>query len=598
MNSDKKKILGIEISKFVIFFIVFIVVFFHIFFTHNRKNLGQWEYPIWSDAAAYFVYLPATFIYNYDGSKMPENISAMTGDGFSIENDNIVTKVAMGVAILQAPFYAISYIISDIFNINDDGFGKVYIYGLGIGAAFYFTLGLLFLYLFLKRRYPKSVSFITLLLIIFGTNLYYYTYEKFLYSHLYSFFIFSTSLYIIDKLINTNFKKAIYIALFGIILSLAFLVRYTNPIFIVLMLLFLDIDSWQALKQRLKSIFNFKFISITAISFIIILIPQMFYWHYLTGNFLYYSYGNEGFNWLEPKFLEFFFSPNNGAFIYTPLYIIILIYAIIMSIKQEKNGLFIFCIFVIASYIFASWWSWSYGCSLGKRPFVELTPIFGICIASLVDKITQFKKPIISIIISLILLFSTLFSFSLNLHYAGCSFVSDTWDWNEYKLIINRSRFPLIRFHKFQYSTDFEYFNNELNYPFIFNTNLITKTDSAYSGKNVCRLSPDDLFSFTYRRDFGTITVKDSCNVDFNIKYFFPNIDSNKLNAYLVIQVEEMDSAVYYASQKLEPIPNKWLDANINVNLPNFPNYFVLVAYVLNDSSTVLLDDFNLTVRF
>ena len=364
------------------------------------------------------------------------------------------------------------------------------------------------------------------------------------------------------------------------------------------MLLFLDIDSWQALKQRLKSIFNFKFISFTAISFIIILIPQMFYWHYLTGNFLYYSYGNEGFNWLEPKFLEFFFSPNNGAFIYTPLYIIILIYAIIMSIKKEQNGLLIFCIFVIASYIFASWWSWSYGCSLGKRPFVELTPIFGICIASLVDKIIQFKKPIISIILSLILLFSTLFSFSLNLHYAGCSFVSDTWDWNEYKLIVNRSRFPLIRFHKFQYSTDFEYFNNELNYPFIFNTNLTTKTGSAYSGKNVCRLSPDDLFSFTYRRDFSTITVKDSSNVDFNIKYFFPNIDSNKLNAYLVIQVEEMDSAVYYASQKLEPIPNKWLDANINVNLPNFPNYFVLVAYVLNDSSTVLLDDFKLTVRF
>ncbi|HOY91338.1 MAG TPA: hypothetical protein PK891_06450, partial [Bacteroidales bacterium] len=118
MNSDKKKILGIEISEFVIFFIVFIVVFFHIFFTHNRRNLGQWEYPIWADAAAYFVYLPATFIYNYDGSKMPENISAMTGDGFSIENDKIVTKVAMGVAILQAPFYAFSYLIANIFNIN------------------------------------------------------------------------------------------------------------------------------------------------------------------------------------------------------------------------------------------------------------------------------------------------------------------------------------------------------------------------------------------------------------------------------------------------------------------------------------------------
>jgi len=55
---------------------------------------------------------------------------------------------------------------------------------------------------------------------------------------------------------------------------------------------------------------------------------------------------------------------------------------------------------------------------------------------------------------------------------------------------------------------------------------------------------------------------------------------------------------VYYASQKLESIQNKWLDANINVNLPNFPNYFVLVAYVLNDSSTILLDDFKIRIKF
>ena len=35
---------------------------------------------------------------------MPENIPAMTGDGFSIENDKIVTKVAMGVAIRKLHF--------------------------------------------------------------------------------------------------------------------------------------------------------------------------------------------------------------------------------------------------------------------------------------------------------------------------------------------------------------------------------------------------------------------------------------------------------------------------------------------------------------
>ena len=165
-------------------------------------------------------------------------------------------------------------------------------------------------------------------------------------------------------------------------------------------------------------------------------------------------------------------------------------------------------------------------------------------------------------------------------------------------MIINRSKFPLIRFHKYDYFTDFENFNNELYYTFIFNTNLITKSDTAYSGQQVCKLNPNDQYSFTYRRDFRTITVKDCSNVDFSIKYFFPNSDLNKLDAYLVIQVEEMDSVVYYTSKKLEPIPNKWIDANIEVGLPKFPNYFVLVAYVLNDSSTVLLDNFKLTVRF
>ena len=59
----KKKILGIKISESVIFFIVFVAVFFHIFFTHNRKNLGQWEYPIWADAAdILFTFLLHLFI--------------------------------------------------------------------------------------------------------------------------------------------------------------------------------------------------------------------------------------------------------------------------------------------------------------------------------------------------------------------------------------------------------------------------------------------------------------------------------------------------------------------------------------------------------
>ena len=48
-------------------------------------------------------------------------------------------------------------------------------------------------------------------------------------------------------------------------------------------------------------------------------IPQLLYWKTVTGNYLFYSYADEGFFFLNPQILKGLFSYRNGWLIYSPV---------------------------------------------------------------------------------------------------------------------------------------------------------------------------------------------------------------------------------------------------------------------------------------
>ncbi len=52
------------------------------------------------------------------------------------------------------------------------------------------------------------------------------------------------------------------------------------------------------------------------------------------------------------------FSPNNGLFLYSPFYFVIIASLIYMIRKGIKNGVFILVLFLVISYVFSSWWDW------------------------------------------------------------------------------------------------------------------------------------------------------------------------------------------------------------------------------------------------
>ena len=356
----------------IVFGLLFCVCIFLTFNKHSKDKAKSYHGVIWADAAGYYVYNPMWFIYGNNAANFPDSIEIQTGNGFqlNIESNKVITKYPCGVAILQSPFFLVSHALAKPLGYKADGFSRIYSIGLFFAGIFYCCLGLFFLSTFLSKYFSSTISIVAPLLFLAGTNLFYYSIDAPGMSHVYSFFLFSCIIYL-SPIITTSSSFKHYI-LFFICLFLAVLTRPTN-ILIGLFPLFYSINNRKEIVERIKFLSSQKITLLLSITLgICVLIPQLFYWRNSTGNFLSYSYKNEGFDFLmSPKILEVWFSTNNGLFTYSPL-IILSIVGIVLMIKNKKlSGYFYGGLFLLISYIFASWWCWWFGCSFGARSFIE-----------------------------------------------------------------------------------------------------------------------------------------------------------------------------------------------------------------------------------
>ena len=98
-------------------------------------------------------------------------------------------------------------------------------------------------------------------------------------------------------------------ALAGLIFGLTSLIRPTNFI-AILYLLFAEYNAPNGgtLRERWKFVQkNWSLIPISGATVMLVWLPQMWYWHSVTGQWFYYSYDEEGFiNWRSPKILNVF----------------------------------------------------------------------------------------------------------------------------------------------------------------------------------------------------------------------------------------------------------------------------------------------------
>lgn len=411
-------------------------------FFHKDATSFSDRNELWSDRAGYYIYLPATFFYHFDTRKMPSDLDVRTGAGFSIDtlHNKLETKYTYGLALLASPFFFASGLVSWIAGYDsENGFSMLYMRMMSMAAVVYLLLGLWFLKKFMDNYFQPIISYFVTAMVFLGTNLFYYALIDGMMSHVYSFFLFTLFLFTLRKYQLQPSRPRFL--LLSLLLSVAILVRPTN---IILGLLFFTWDSvrpaecFKRVKQFLKPADILGFLAILLVVFL----PQLIYWKYLTGRWIHFSYGDEGFsNWFQPRIAEVLFSPVNGLLAFTPLVIIFLAGTGLMIYDDKSNGWPIAVVFVAVTLVCASWKMWYFGCSFGQRSYIEYYAILAVPFGYFTTRIMTLRWLPARVILMFFILFFVYFNlrYTISLYRVERCYFGSTWDWDHYFRSIERA---------------------------------------------------------------------------------------------------------------------------------------------------------------
>jgi hypothetical protein len=391
---------------------------------HSKSTDYDYHAVIWADVSGYYVHLPNWFLYHNDPSVYPENIDKKTGDGFYLDKENgkVITKYPCGVALLVSPFFLTAHMLAAPLGFEADGFSLIYSILLMVAGVFYFCLGAWLLMKFLRRHFSPALSIAVPLILFLCTNLFYYTIDDPGMSHVYSFFLMALFIYSVQVLIHAP-RLTFYLA-FAFSITLLILIRPTNA----MILLFPAFYEGGALFSGYRALLKNKTAIVLAIMLCVLLVlPQLYYLNQTYHSFFAYSYGEEGFNWLQPQLLKTWFSTNNGLFPYAPVLLLSVAGMIMMIRKREKLGWYSLLNFLLISYIFSSWWCWWFGCSFGARSFVEFYTLLAIPMAFLLKNLDG--KRMYAAIGFIALCF--FINMDIEYYYDGCFYGGD-WDIKSY----------------------------------------------------------------------------------------------------------------------------------------------------------------------
>ena len=186
-------------------------------------------------------------------------------------------------------------------------------------------------------------------------------------------FLASVFLFAFREFLNKP-RKFYFFILSCFAFSLAFLISY-SALFFIPVFIFLDVSGPGQIRSRLRLIASLRNLVVFLLTFLVVMIPRMVYNKYLTGQFLSVSPDGPGFsNLAGPRILELWFSPLNGLFIYAPMMFLIVAGIVSMFISKESRAWMYAGLFILVTYLYASWWKWYFGCSYGQRYFVDLFP--------------------------------------------------------------------------------------------------------------------------------------------------------------------------------------------------------------------------------
>lgn len=370
-------------------------------------NLFRYEHIpvfIWYDVSQYYGYLPATFIYGLDYNlnyreTYQEAFENVNLTGVLLENGNLIFKMTSGVAILLVPFFLLGHLGAVVFDWPATGYSEPYKIALIVGTFCYLSLGLVFLFKFLRLHFGDLVSLLTVLVFLLGTNLLFYGLHQLPMSHPFSFALLGALLFFTHQFYATNSKKHAYAMRLGLLVGLIVLIRPTNVLLALIVLYYgLSLRDGRGLGERLRT-YTSSYVLMAVFSFIVF-VPQCLYWYRQTGNFFFFSYGGERFFFDQPMILQGLFGFRKGLFIYTPV-ALLAVAGFFFYKKFLLNFSVVYVILALSTYVTLSWWSYTYGNSFGLRPFIDLYPLLALSFAALLQTAYNRHLAVFALVLSI-----------------------------------------------------------------------------------------------------------------------------------------------------------------------------------------------------
>ncbi len=561
---------------------------------HRQDGRFNWYSTIFSDKAGYYIYLPATLFFDFNPDKCPVRMDEKTGYGFYLDysKHKIQTQYFYGVSFMLSPFFMAAHGISKIYGIDEEGgFSQLYHDAADVAGVFYLTLGLFFLFYFLKFYFRRPTIFVILTIIFLGTNLFDYGLSDTLMSHVYSFAAISIFLCFMRLFLSNNSSYLVFLIM---CLSFAILtvVRPTN-VLIGLAYLFWDLKSWKEIPERLKRFFVPRYILVFLLIMILFIIPQLVYFKYLNGSYFTVVYGSGFTNWAHPLFAEVLFSPLNGLFLFNPVLLFFVAGVMIMIAGRMPNGWFILGIFLTVTYLAAAYSYWYYGCSSGHRAYVEFYPLFAIAVGVFFERIRLLRNLFIRTAIYLCILVTVYFNLRMSIavmtHSVEKCFTGSTWDWDHY--ITNLDLAGIWKPSKLPQSFTNDFENGE-----IFRGYLITYDLFHSRGRSMKfdTTKPADCHyrkKFNEFRDFQPAMAKTSV--------WCWSADSLKTYAMLVCSIEKDGKSIVWQSVPIDQktrTARTWFKVSTDFKIPPVSDGETLLQfYVWNPAKKVFyLDDFKI----
>jgi hypothetical protein len=186
----------------------------------------------------------------------------------------------------------------------------------------------------------------------------------------------------------------------GLLFGLLILIRPTNILFILTFILFSKNKGALSFGFYVK---YWKHVLLMACCAVLVILPQLLYWKYITGHYFFNSYVGERFFFDNPHVIEYLIGFRKGWFIYTPM---ILIGLIGLFYYRNKNPFIIstFLIVPILVFLNSSWWCWWFGGGHGARGMIECYPLIAIGFASFFEYFTQKWNKIILLLTTYMIL--------------------------------------------------------------------------------------------------------------------------------------------------------------------------------------------------